>query len=164
MAPTSPSRRVSKMFERFHVAAGGFSGALIVCIVFGGLVLLSPRALADSSIYDGLGGADGVSKIVATATQNFLKDPRIGHTFSETNMARFEEHLGEQLCKLSGGPCDYTGLGMYDAHRGLHLKRRDFSALVEDLQDAMDTHDVPFAVQNRLLAILAPMHREIVTD
>jgi len=141
-----------------------FQQTLLVFLMLGALLFHAGTVRAENSIYDGLGGAAGVSKIAATATSNFLNDPRIGHRFSETNMVRFEEHLSEQLCELSGGPCDYSGLGMYDAHRGLHLKRRDFSALVEDLQDAMDTHGVPFAVQNRLLAILAPMHREIVTD
>jgi hemoglobin len=38
----------------------------------------------------------------------------------------------------------------------------DFNALVEDLQLAMDDSEIPFATQNRLLAILAPMERDIV--
>jgi hemoglobin len=32
------------------------------------------------------------------------------------------------------------------------------------LQVAMDQHDVPFSAQNKLLAKLAPMHREVVTE
>jgi hemoglobin len=34
---------------------------------------------------------------------------------------------------------------------------------VEDLQRGMDTAGIPFRVQNRLLARLAPMHQDVVT-
>ena len=39
----------------------------------------------------------------------------------------------------------------------------DFNALVEVLQQSMEARGIPFGAQNRLLARLAPMHREIVT-
>jgi hemoglobin len=52
---------------------------------------------------------------------------------------------------------------MYLAHKGLHLDEAQFNALVEGLQAAMDDCDVPFRTQNRLLAVLAPMERDVVT-
>jgi hemoglobin len=64
---------------------------------------------------------------------------------------------------LTGGPCRYEGRAMDRAHASLQLTNRDFNALAEDLQIAMERARIPFAVQNRLLAILAPMQREIVT-
>ena len=36
-------------------------------------------------------------------------------------------------------------------------------ALAEDLQHAMDDQGVAFRAQNQLLALLAPMHRDIIT-
>jgi hemoglobin len=45
----------------------------------------------------------------------------------------------------------------------LKVNRAQFNALVENLQDAMAKNDVPSRTQNRLLALLAPMHRDIVT-
>ena len=53
---------------------------------------------------------------------------------------------------------------MKDAHADLKITRADFNALVEVLQQAMREAGIPSATQNRLLALLAPMHREIVTD
>lgn len=52
---------------------------------------------------------------------------------------------------------------MAAAHKALGLKDMDFNALVEDLQDGLDASGVDFATQNRLLARLAPMHKDIVT-
>ena len=51
---------------------------------------------------------------------------------------------------------------MKEAHDGMDITRGDFNALVEVLQDAMDAQGIPFRAQNRLLAQLAPMHRDIV--
>lgn len=51
---------------------------------------------------------------------------------------------------------------MKAAHADLNLAPRHFNALVEDLQDAMDAEHVSFWTQNRLLALLAPMHRDVV--
>ena len=53
---------------------------------------------------------------------------------------------------------------MKSSHAGLGIDRADFNRLVEVLQVAMNQHKVPFRAQNKLLAKLAPMHREIVTE
>ena len=42
-------------------------------------------------------------------------------------------------------------------------QRQNFDVLADLLQDTMDVRGIPFATQNRLLALLAPMHRDIVT-
>jgi hemoglobin len=52
---------------------------------------------------------------------------------------------------------------MAEAHKGLHLATVQFNAIVEDMQTAMEQLDIPYSVQNRLLALLAPMHRDVVT-
>ena len=64
---------------------------------------------------------------------------------------------------ILGGPCTYTGNDMAKVHRGLGIDRAAFNALVEDLQMAMNKHDIPFRAQNKLLAKLAPMHRDVIT-
>ena len=46
----------------------------------------------------------------------------------------------------------------------LEIRRGDFNALVEVLIDAMDAKGLPFARQRELLALLAPMHRDIVNN
>jgi hemoglobin len=51
---------------------------------------------------------------------------------------------------------------MKRAHSGMDITKSDFNALVEVLQLTMDAQDIPFRVQNQLLALLAPMHRDIV--
>jgi hemoglobin len=127
------------------------------------LTISTSLALADDPLFQDLGGRDGIATIVNDATVNFLADSRIKATFDQTDMDRFKTNLTDQLCVVAGGPCVYKGHTMSEAHEGLHLTNADFNALVEDLQAGMDKAGVPFATQNRLLARLAPMHRDVVT-
>jgi hemoglobin len=52
---------------------------------------------------------------------------------------------------------------MNTAHQGMGVRTSHFNALVEVLQRSMDAKKIPFTVQNRMLALLAPMHRDIIT-
>ena len=79
-------------------------------------------------------------------------------------MDRFRHLLAEQVCQLADGPCNYTGRSMAAAHRGLDLTRAQFNAGAEDLQDAMTAVGVGYHTQNRLIAKLAPMQRDVVTQ
>jgi hemoglobin len=118
---------------------------------------------ADDSLYRDLGGEKGIARIVEIATKHYLTDPRVKTTFEDTNIERFKHMFAEQFCALTGGPCKYTGHTMAEAHKGLHLKDADFTFVVEGLQDALDEVGIPFRVQNRFLALLAPMKRDVVT-
>lgn len=120
-------------------------------------------ALADDTLWQDMGGVDNITRIANDTADNFLADDRIKATFDNTNIDRFKTLLAEQFCSVAGGPCAYTGRNMHETHKGLHLTNMDFNAVVEDLQKAMDKDGVPFATQNRFLARLAPMQRDIVT-
>ena len=124
--------------------------------------LLVVRGAQAASLYDDLGQKPGLVRLVDTAASLWLADPRVRDTFSDTNMPRFKRLLTDQLCALSGGGCTYAGRSMEAAHKGLHIRTEQFNAVAEDLQAAMDAQNIPFSVQNRLVALLAPMHREMV--
>jgi hemoglobin len=120
-------------------------------------------AIADDELYQAFGGYDRLTQIVADATDRLVADDRIKDTFDNINLVRFKKLLTDQLCELTGGPCKYTGRDMSASHKGLHLNQAEFNALVEGLQESMSKYDVPFRTQNRLLLLLAPMERDIVT-
>jgi hemoglobin len=51
---------------------------------------------------------------------------------------------------------------MRDVHAGHHISNAEFFDLVEVLRDAMRAQNVPLSARNELLAILAPMKRDVV--
>lgn len=68
----------------------------------------------------------------------------------------------DHFCTLLSGPCSYDGETMKNAHAGLDIAGKDFFATLELLQAAMRSQGIPFAAQNRLLAPLVAMHRDII--
>jgi hemoglobin len=100
---------------------------------------------------------------VADLVQSVQVDARIRDSYDGTDFVRLAAKLEEQFCEVAGGPCKYSGKDMKTIHEDLKVNRAQFNALVENLQGAMAKNDVPSRTQNRLLARLAPMHREVVT-
>ncbi|MDM5179077.1 group 1 truncated hemoglobin [Massilia sp. DJPM01] len=117
----------------------------------------------DDSTYQGLGGQSGIRKIVDSFVPMITADARIRESFKDSDLKNLSMRLEEQFCELAGGPCKYKGKDMKDIHDGLNITNAQFNALAEDLQAAMDKHGIAPAVQNKLVARLAPMHKEIVT-
>ncbi|MBP6597306.1 MAG: group 1 truncated hemoglobin [Arenimonas sp.] len=109
------------------------------------------------------GGEAGLTALMETFMTGLLADPRTGPAFANADQTRVKRQLVEQFCVILGGDCVYSGRDMRSAHKGMNVNRAQFNALVEVLQVAMNQHGVPFRAQNKLLARLAPMHREVVT-
>ncbi len=123
----------------------------------------SPPARADDTLYAQLGGREGIARIVDGAMALYQTDPRIKDDFDNINPDQLKARLVDFLCQLADGPCTYKGRSMAASHKGLHLTRAKFNAVAEDLQTAMEQAGISYWTQNRLLARLAPMQRDIVT-
>lgn len=115
-----------------------------------------------NQLYHDLGELAGITAIVEEMLVLMSENPRIAHHFAEADIINLRDKLIEQFCVEAGGPCVYTGTAMDVAHAGLDISEGDFNALVEDLQRSMEAQKVPISAQNRLLARLAPMQRDIL--
>jgi hemoglobin len=112
-------------------------------------------------------GKDGLVRITSDLVDRNLADPRIKDIFAAADTVRLKRTLAEQFCYILAGPaseggCDYTGKDMTASHKDQGITPRDFNALVENLQRAMDKEGVAFNAQNKLLAKLAPMSRQAI--
>lgn len=122
----------------------------------------TPSAERDDGLYRAFGGQAGLVKLMDEFMVRLLADRRMHPFFKDVNQRQVKEQLVVQICEVSGGPCRLKGPGMRKVHDQMDITRADFNALVEVLQDTMHAQGIAFADQNRLLARLAPMHRDIV--
>lgn len=119
-------------------------------------------ASVNDQLYKAFGEKPGLVALMDDFMTRLLADPRTGPFFQPANQQHVKEQLVEQFCALGGGPCVYKGADMKTSHAELDIKKSDFHALVEVLQLSMDAKAIPFRQQNEMLALLAPMHRDII--
>lgn len=134
---------------------------LLVCVV------ASAGSAATESLYTRLGGLTAIKAVVDQFVSNVGADNRINKFFSATvadpqRLTTFKTNLVNLICQGAGGPCQYTGKSMKDAHKGMGITDADFNALVADLVAALNKFNVSAQNQKDLLAILGPMKSDIV--
>jgi len=117
---------------------------------------------AKDAFYRELGGTEGITKVVDAFFRRLNNDARINTLFRTVDHNDLRRLVIEQLCEATGGPCKYTGRSMEEAHSGLNLTNADFDAFVEDLKGAMTDCKVPYASQQKLIGMLAPMRPQVV--
>lgn len=140
----------------------------LLSIAVGALLVTSAsfaQVMAPKSdqLYKAFGEKVGLVALMDDFMVRLLADARTGPHFAPSNQQHVKEQLVEQLCAVSGGPCVYKGADMKSSHANLDIKKSDFHALVEVLQASMEAKGIAFSKQGEMLALLAPMHRDIIT-
>jgi len=117
----------------------------------------------DTGAYKDFGEKAGIERLMRDFIEGLLADARTRPFFEGQNKERIILQLTDQLCYALEGPCEYGGRPMRATHAGMGISRSEFNALVEVLQTSMNKAGIPFRSQNKLLAVLAPMERDVVT-
>lgn len=157
------------MFDRIALQLASLSCVLAMAMPFATVSTLAhagmnePMSSPPATLYHDLGERAGIQVFVNDLIDRAVVDPRIADTFKKAKLDHLKQSITDQICAVTGGPCRYEGPDMKEAHADMGLKKADFLALVDDLEQAMQAHGVPFSVQKQLLAILAPMHRDVVS-
>lgn len=119
------------------------------------------------SLYERLGNKEGLEKIVDLWVKN-MASPGNDVTrkrFAKVPKDRLEamkKKMVDQLCKETGGDCEYTGKGPKDAHKGMKITVAEWDGMVKALSAALEESGVGETERDDFLAIVAPMRDEIV--
>ena len=123
-------------------------------------------AVKKPSLYDRLGGEKAVVKVVDDFCTITAADERIDlkhrKHFKEGDVAVLKKKLVDQVGQATGGPQQYTGKDMKEAHKGLGLTDQDFDALLDDLTKALDQNKAAPADRDELLGMLKTMRKDVV--
>ena len=86
-----------------------------------------------TTLYERLGGEAAVDKAVDIFYDKVLADERIRDYFENIDMVAQARNQKAFLTMVFGGPNDYSGQDMRNAHAHLALGDEHFDAVVEDL-------------------------------
>jgi hemoglobin len=110
---------------------------------------------AIGTLYQRMGGNDGIAAIVREATRNHLRNPVHKTRFEViADPARVERMLIEYFSQAAGGPVVYSGKNMVAAHRGMNLSGQEYLAFMDDIVGAMDTLGVSAGTKAELISMM----------
>ena len=137
--------------------------ALVLMVV--GLGACATLGERERSLYQRLGGREGIALVVGDFVANMAGDARVNARFKDMKgpqIERLKSHLADQICDATGGPCAYLGRDMKTTHQGMGVSETEWNATVENLTKALDKHGVGAREKSELIGLLGPMKGAIV--
>jgi len=143
--------------------------AVFVCLLFAGCASNTQAQSMGSgsapTLYKRLGGYDAIAAVTDEFIARLAGDKQLVRFLvglSTDSQKKLRQHVVEQLCEATGGPCIYTGRSMKTSHTGLNITESDWQATVNHLVAALDKFKVPEKEKNELLAIASSLKPDIV--
>jgi hemoglobin len=122
-------------------------------------------ATPSASLYKRLGGYDAIAAVVDDFLGRAGADKQLSRFLvglSSDSKKRLRQHIVDQLCEATGGPCIYTGRSTRAAHAGLGITENDWQITVNYLSAIMDKLKVPEKEKNDFLALASTLKKDIV--
>ena len=115
-----------------------------------------------SSLYEKLGGKDAIDAAVEIFYQKVLADDRIKHFLESVDMNKQRGKQKIFLAYAFGGPVQYDGKDMREAHKHLDLNEEHFGAVAENLQATLEQLKVPQELIEQVMSIAASTHDDVL--
>ena len=120
---------------------------------------------AEKTLYERLGGYNALSAVVDDFIGRLVTDTHFSRFFagfSTDSKKRIRQHIVDQFCEATGGPCIYTGRSMKQSHAGIGITESDWNAGAKHLAASLDKFKVPEKEKNEVLAFVTKLKADIV--
>ncbi|WP_282014905.1 group I truncated hemoglobin [Marinifilum flexuosum] len=114
------------------------------------------------SLYERLGGTEGITKIASDALDLHLKHPAIAPRYSKSNIPELKKAAANFFIMGTGGPNVYEGKDMLTTHKGMNISDVEFNAVIDDILQALEMNNVGQKEKEEVLFVLYSMKKEIV--
>ncbi len=115
-----------------------------------------------SSLYERLGGTEGITAIASDLVDLHLGNPRIAPRYVESDIPRVKNAAATFFIAGTGGPSVYEGKDMLSAHRGMNIDNEEFMAVLDDAMEALEKNGIGQREKEEVLSILYGMKSDIV--
>lgn len=121
----------------------------------------------ENSLYERLGGTDGITAIVDEVVEAHMTNPAIKARFlplknDPEHFAEVKQHLINFFIMGSGGPQMYTGKDMHSAHVGMNISQGEYMSVIDDILTALDKKNVDEQSRKDVLAILFSLKDQMI--
>ena len=119
----------------------------------------------EKSLYERVGGYDALAAVVDDFIVRLVSDKQFEKFFigqSNDSKKRIRQHILDQFCAATGGPCVYTGREMKTSHAGLGITNAEWDAAAKHLIASLDKFKVPEKEKSEILAFVTSLKKDIV--
>lgn len=118
---------------------------------------------AIASLYERLGGHEGITRITRDLIGRHLANPLVSTRYAGSqDLAKVERRVVEFFCAGSGGPETYSGRDMITTHKGMNISEQEFVAVLDDAMAALETNGIDAPTRAEVLGILWSLKGEVV--
>ena len=117
------------------------------------------------SLYERLGGYDGISAVCDDLMLRVMSDAQLGRFYShrgDDGRTREKQLLIDFICHCAGGPLYYRGRDMKLTHIGMGLRDSDWEILIRHVNATLEKFDVAEKEWNDVLGFLESTRADIV--
>ncbi|MDO8249255.1 MAG: group 1 truncated hemoglobin [Rhodoferax sp.] len=116
-----------------------------------------------TALYERLGGAEGIARIVDDVMAAHLCNPLVKTRFENIkDMEHAKRMAREFFAAGSGGPVTYTGKDMLTAHKGMNISEQEYLAVTDDIVGALNKNGIEEDAKKDVIAILYSLKGEII--
>jgi hemoglobin len=116
-----------------------------------------------NSLYQRLGGADGIGRLVDDVIAAHLNNPVVKTRFENIKDLEHAKNMARQFFSAgSGGPVSYTGKDMLTAHKGMNISEQEYLAVMDDIVGAMENNGLNEDTKKDVIAILYSLKDQII--
>lgn len=137
---------------------------VIVCL-FAVSLFAAQHTEKPKTLYQRLGGYDAIAAVTDDFIGRLATDKQLSRFFaghSEDSLKKIRQHVVDQLCAATGGPCVYTGRDMKTSHKGMGISEGDWNAAATHLTATLDKFKVPAAEKAEVLGAVTSLKGDIV--
>jgi hemoglobin len=115
-----------------------------------------------ASLYERLGGTEGINQIASDLVDIHLANPRISPRYADSDPAKLKNGAATFFIMGTGGPSVYEGQDMLTTHRGMNISGEEFLAVLDDAMEALEKNGLDQREKEEVLYVLYSMKAEIV--
>lgn len=117
-------------------------------------------------LWDRLGGAVGVTRVVHTVLLNSIEDaklrPKLVRADKKFDAKAFEQNMVEYISSITEGPLHYGGKDMKTVHAGMKITDDEFNEMASIVEAALKTNGVDATDIKEFMAIWETTRKDIV--
>lgn len=115
-----------------------------------------------NSLYERLGGTEGITKIANDLVDIHLANPRIAPRYANSDVDAVKHGAATFFITGTGGPTVYQGKDMLATHKGMNIDGDEFLAVLDDALAALEKNDIGQREKEEVLYIFYSLKSEIV--